>query len=59
MVVALFTFGYVKTCFVQGWQSSRNVVLGIVGGFQMVLVGGVAAGVAMGLVKGFNALSER
>ena len=59
MVVALFAFGYVKTCFVQGWQGSRNVVLGIVGGFQMVLVGGVAAGVAMSLVKGFNALSER
>ena len=59
MAVALFAFGYVKTCFVQGWQGSRNVVLGIVGGFQMVLVGGVAAGVAMGLVKGFNALSER
>lgn len=59
MVVALFAFGYVKTCFVQGWQGSRNVMLGIVGGFQMVLVGGVAAGVAMGLVKGFNALSER
>jgi hypothetical protein len=31
---------------------------GVIGGFQMVLVGGVAAGSAMGLVKAFQALAN-
>lgn len=57
MVVALFLFGYSKTCFVNGWRGARNVRRGLVGGIQMVLVGGVAAGSAMGLVKGFQLLA--
>lgn len=58
MAVALFIFGYGKTCFVSGWKGSRNCKRGLVGGLQMVLVGGVAAGSAMGLVKGFSMLAE-
>ncbi|KAL2868341.1 VIT1/CCC1 transporter family protein [Aspergillus lucknowensis] len=58
MVVALFVFGFGKTCFVSGWMGSRNMMKGAVGGLQMVLIGGVAAGSAMGLVKGFQALAD-
>ncbi|RAH50726.1 VIT1/CCC1 transporter family protein [Aspergillus brunneoviolaceus CBS 621.78] len=58
MVVALFLFGYGKTCFVSGWKGSRNIRRGLIGGLQMVLVGGVAAGSAMGLVKGFQMLAD-
>lgn len=58
MVVALFIFGYGKTCFVSGWKGRRNVRRGLIGGLQMVLVGGVAAGSAMGLVKGFQLLAS-
>lgn len=58
MVIALFAFGYGKTCFVSGWKGRRNVRRGFIGGAQMVLVGGVAAGSAMGLVKGFQYLAS-
>jgi VIT1/CCC1 family predicted Fe2+/Mn2+ transporter len=50
MGVTLMVFGYVKTCIVRGWSGSANVVAGLKGGFQMVVVGGVAAGAAIGLV---------
>ncbi|KAL4873388.1 hypothetical protein BDV12DRAFT_159895 [Aspergillus spectabilis] len=58
MAVALFIFGYGKTCFVSGWKGGKNIRKGAVGGLQMVLIGGVAAGSAMGLVKGFQALAD-
>lgn len=58
MAIALFLFGYGKTCFVSGWSGRQNIRKGIVGGFQMVLVGGVAAGSAMGLVKAFSSLAQ-
>ncbi|CAG8068133.1 unnamed protein product [Penicillium salamii] len=58
MVIALFVFGYGKTCFVSGWKGRQNVRKGLIGGIQMVLVGGVAAGSAMGLVKGFQMLAD-
>ncbi|KAK0742420.1 VIT family-domain-containing protein [Apiosordaria backusii] len=53
MGVALFTFGYVKTGVVVGFgrQHAKKCMLG---GVQMVVVGGMAAGAAMGLVKGFE-----
>lgn len=57
MFVALFTFGYSKTCFVQGWSGRDNVWRGVKGGCQMALIGSLAAGVAMGLVRGFNRLA--
>jgi len=58
MVIALFLFGYGKTCFVSGWSGRRNIRKGFVGGIQMVLVGGIAAGSAMGLVKAFQMLAH-
>lgn len=54
MAVALFLFGYVKTCFVIGWEGSIKFRKGMMGGFQMMLVGGIAAGSAMGIVKIFH-----
>ncbi|KAK5743132.1 Protein ccc1 [Elasticomyces elasticus] len=58
MAVSLFAFGYSKTCFVSGWKGSKNVRDGVKGGIQMVLVGGAAAGCAMGLVRLFHAFGE-
>jgi VIT1/CCC1 family predicted Fe2+/Mn2+ transporter len=54
MVIALFAFGYVKTCVVVGWDGGRNIRGGCYGGVQMVVVGSAAAGAAMGLVRLFN-----
>ncbi|KAB5566868.1 CCC1 protein [Coniochaeta sp. 2T2.1] len=56
MAVALFGFGYVKTCVVTGWRGRRAVGLGFCGGAQMMVVGGAAAGAAMGLVMLFDRL---
>ncbi|KAK4198586.1 VIT family-domain-containing protein [Triangularia verruculosa] len=53
MGVALFTFGYVKTGVVVGFER-RHSSRCMLGGVQMVVVGGMAAGAAMGLVKGFE-----
>jgi VIT1/CCC1 family predicted Fe2+/Mn2+ transporter len=54
MVIALFVFGYVKTSVVVGWNGGKNIRAGCYGGIQMVVVGGAAAGAAMGLVRLFN-----
>jgi VIT1/CCC1 family predicted Fe2+/Mn2+ transporter len=54
MAIALFIFGYTKVCFTSGWSGRRAVAHGLYGGIQMVLVGGVAAGAAMGLVRLFQ-----
>lgn len=54
MVIALFIFGYVKTCFVIGWSGRKNIYQGCRGGLEMVVVGSVAAGAAMGLVMAFD-----
>ena len=56
MIIALFFFGYGKTCFVSGWKGSTNVTKGIVGGIQMIVVGSVAACSAMGIVRVFQQL---
>lgn len=54
MLMALFVFGYVKTCFVVGWRGRAYVLQGLIGGVQMVVVGSAAAGAAMGVVKAFK-----
>lgn len=51
MAVALFLFGYAKTCAVRGWRTSSDKMESVRGGFQMLFVGGIAAAAAMGLVK--------
>lgn len=58
MAAALFAFGYVKTCIVSGWSGRAHVVQGLHGGVQMMIVGGAAAGAAMGLVKAFDQLAK-
>jgi VIT1/CCC1 family predicted Fe2+/Mn2+ transporter len=50
MAVALWVFGWVKTGVCGGDQWER-----VKGGWEMVVVGGVAAGAAMGLVRAFGA----
>lgn len=52
MAGALFAFGYAKTGVVVGWRG--RVREGVVGGGEMVVVGGAAAGAAMGLVRLFS-----
>jgi len=59
MAVALFGFGYVKTCVFAGWKGGRCVRQGVLGGAQMVVVGGAAAGSAVALVKLFEGLGGR
>ena len=50
IVCELFGFGYVKTCLNSGW----SFWAGVGGGGDMVVVGDVAAGAAMGIVKAFG-----
>ncbi|KUJ20350.1 DUF125-domain-containing protein [Mollisia scopiformis] len=59
MVVALFAFGYGKTCIVVGWREGKHIRAGCSGGIQMVFVGGIAAGSAMGLVKLFSSEGDK
>ncbi|KAJ1323290.1 vacuolar iron transporter family protein [Microdochium nivale] len=59
MAVALFAFGYVKTCVFTGWRDWRCVRQGVYGGLQMVVVGGAAAGSAVALVKIFEGFGGR
>jgi VIT1/CCC1 family predicted Fe2+/Mn2+ transporter len=54
MVVALFVFGYTKTCVVIGWRGGKKIRSGCVEGVKMVVVGSIAAAAAMGLVKFFS-----
>ncbi|KAK5259453.1 Protein ccc1 [Exophiala xenobiotica] len=54
MILALFMFGYVKTGMTDGFRGWRCVRRGVIGGGQMVIVGGAAAGCAMAVVRMFN-----
>lgn len=54
MVFALFVFGWVKTGVVSGWTGRKNIVECLVGALQMVVVGAVAAGAAVGLVRAID-----
>lgn len=54
MLVTLFTFGYVKTAAVHGCNGLGVVWKGVRGGAEMMVVGGLAAGAAMGLVRLFS-----
>lgn len=56
MGIALFLFGYAKTGMVVGWRGEGRVAKCLFGGAQMVVVGGLAAGAAMGLVKASEGL---
>ena len=51
MAVVLCIFGYSKTCLVRGWSGRSNVLAGFRGAVQMLAVGAIAAGAAVGLVR--------
>jgi len=54
MLVTLFVFGYAKTAAVHGCRGLGAVWKAIRGGAEMMVVGSLAAGAAMGLVVLFN-----
>lgn len=54
MIIVLLVFGYTKTCVVRGWRGKDNLIAGLKGALQMCLVGAVAAGAAVGLVRAIN-----
>lgn len=51
MAIALFTFGWVKTGVVTGWRGRANMIACSKGSLQMLVIGGAAAGAAIGLVR--------
>lgn len=51
MGITLMVFGYTKSCIVVGWSGKTNILAGIKGGLQMLLVGAAAAGAAVGFVR--------
>lgn len=51
MGITLLVFGYTKSCIVVGWSGAKNVLAGLKGGIQMLLVGAAAAGAAVGFVR--------
>jgi hypothetical protein len=58
MAITLLVFGYAKTGIVRGWRGRDNIVAGLKNGVQMCLVGGIAAGAAIGLVRMIDAESH-
>lgn len=54
MAIALFVFGWVKTGVVVGWRGRPKVLQALKSAMQMVLIGGIAAAAAIGLVKGMT-----
>ena len=52
--VALAVFGYCKTGFNIGWVKKENVKKALWGAVIMVIVGTLAAGIAVGLITGVN-----
>lgn len=54
MVVALFLFGYSKTLILAEKDRDKSTRKAVVGGIEMIVVGGVAAGVTFGVVHGIN-----
>ena len=52
--IALLVFGYLKTGVNVGWRTRGNIWKAYKGAVQMLLVGAVAAGVAVGLIMAVN-----
>lgn len=51
MGLTLFGFGYCKTCVIDGWVGRAKVWNALKGGGTMLIVGVLAAGSAVGLVR--------
>ena len=54
MAFVLLVFGYAKTVAVRGFRGQANILAGVKGSIQMLIVGAVAAGAAVGLVRALN-----
>ena len=54
MVGALFAFGWTKTAITGGWKGRANMKANARAAFEMVLIGAIAAGVAVGLIRAVN-----
>lgn len=54
MAIALFAFGWTKTGVVVGWRGRANVLAALKGALQMTMIGGVAAGASVGLVRALH-----
>lgn len=54
MIVALFTFGYVKTGIDEGWTGKKNVKSAFLEAFAMLLVGGTAVGFVVVVILALN-----
>jgi VIT1/CCC1 family predicted Fe2+/Mn2+ transporter len=54
MGIALFAFGWVKTGVVIGWRGRANMLAALKGALQMTMIGGVAAGASVGLVRAMH-----
>ena len=54
MVVTLFAFGWIKTAITGGWKGSKNMKANALAALQMVVIGTVAAGAAVGLTRAIN-----
>ncbi len=54
MASALFAFGWTKTAITDGWKGKANCWANAKAAIQMVLIGAVAAGVAVGLIRAVN-----
>lgn len=54
MGIALFAFGWTKTGVVIGWRGRANVLAALRGALEMTMIGGVAAGASVGLVRALH-----
>ena len=54
MAVALFVFGYGKTAVVEGWRGFENIKSALAEGTYMLVIGGVATGLAVIVTRGIN-----
>lgn len=54
MAIALFAFGWAKTGVVVGWRGRANVLAALKGALEMTMIGGVAAGASVGLVRALH-----
>ena len=54
MVLALLVFGYGKTGVTSGWAGHVNVLRCVRGAVEMLVIGGLAAGAAVGITRGIN-----
>ena len=58
MAIIMLAFGYIKTCVVRGWRTREDVQAGFKGAVQMLVVGALAVGAAVGLVRAIESAGQ-